>query len=126
MVHHVQSPREDQVDQPLGLALIAGEILALGGLEVDGQRELIFRVPVLLPDQLARGLQVPARRLIGGGRLRSAGSHEVESCQLGPLGRADDEPASLVQVVDDVKDPLLGSGRTPAIEQQASDGQIAR
>ncbi len=79
---------------------------------MQGEGEVVLRVPQLFSDEAQARRQVTQRRLVGGRGLGSLPGAQVEPCEGDALRVLRDQAAPEIQVVHDVEDPLfeLGGG----------------
>ncbi len=116
--------RVEHVEERLRGGEAAGEVLALGALEVEREREIGVVVPGLLTQQLHAAAQVLGRGLVRGRRLGPAPRAHVEPRRARPLGRIGDEPCAQAVVVGDVEELVVGGSVARAREQEPPDEEV--
>ena len=108
----------------LRLREVPAMVLALGGLEVEREGEIVVRAPQIVAHQLQPRREIPQCGLVRGRGLGLQTRAQIEPGECQALRRVRDQVAPEIQVVDQVEDPLLARFGIRARQQQPAHRQV--
>jgi hypothetical protein len=100
-------PPQQRLEDLLGAPEVAGEVLALGQLQVKRERLLVPRAPRVRREEGRRHIEEAPRRSVGGRCPGPPPRHRVEAAERLPLRSVGDEVDPAVQLAHDLEHPLL-------------------
>src|SRR6202011_2087 len=98
-----------------------GEELAFGPVQLQRKGELVPALPRVFRQQGRAGGEIGERRRIGGGRLRALARDRAGPHRLLAFFFFGDQRGALVELIDDLEDPLPPPLRRRVRRQQAAD-----
>ena len=115
---------EQQGELLLSCVELPTQIQALGGLEVQGEGQVVLGVPQPLGHEAQARRQVTQRRFMGGRGLGLLPGAQVESGEGDPLRFIGDQAAPEVQVMHDVEDLLFELGGVTVRQQEPPHREV--
>ena len=107
---------------------VAGEIGALHVAQMQRERQLVVRAEGVLREQRDARPEVLESLLVGRSSARTLACRQVHARQLESLGRVRDQVNALVQLIDDIEDPLANrpvrSRARRSSTQDSTDTQV--